>query len=102
MLFEMAIADAYAVAFEFAEDEAPANDLLSYHRNPAFAELEPARFTDDTHRAIANAEVILGGDGIFDPETYVRQYQEIYRRDPRYGYSRRYHAYLKANLDTPP
>ena len=103
MIFEMALADAYGVGFEFVDHSADRpNDLSVFHKHPAYQALPAGCYTDDTQRAIANAEVILGSGDIFNPATYTAQYQAIYKADPREGYSRRYQKYLTANLGTEP
>lgn len=109
MLYEMAIADAYAIAFEFVPDSADRpNDLSGYHRHPTYTDVVPGRYTDDTQRGIANAEMVMesflrpSDNRLFSPVAYVAQYQSVFARDPRPGYSRRFEAFLKENLETDP
>lgn len=115
MLLEMAVADAYAIAFEFVPDtpDRP-NNLAGYWQHPTYAEMKPGCYTDDTQRALANATLVLDWKladadntdsayrALFDPIAYVDRYQEIFRRDPRPGYSRRFDAFLRENLDIDP
>lgn len=103
MLLEMAIADAYAVAWEFTDDQIAANDLAEYHQHPKYAELRPGMYTDDTQRAIANARVVLLGEpACLDPAAYALAYTTIFREDPREGWSRRFQQYLRDNAATGP
>lgn len=102
MLFECAIADSYAIAFEFVDKPYPfKNDMRTFHQHPKYSELKQGQYTDDTHRALSNAKVILDGD-MFNPLSYIKQYQEDYRNDPRAGFSKRYDAFLKEHVDRSP
>jgi ADP-ribosyl-[dinitrogen reductase] hydrolase len=103
MLVEMAVADAYAIPFEFTpHTEDRPNDLSRYYQHPSYAELSPGQYTDDTQRAIANAKVMLTWhpDDLFDPWAYAKSYLDTYKADPREGYSRRFQEFLKS-VDTP-
>ena len=115
MLFEMAIADAYAIAFEFVPDSPDRpNNLTAYWQHPTYAEMMPGSYTDDTQRALANATLVLDWKtanedqadnayrALFDPIAYVERYQAVFSRDPRPGYSRRFDAFLRENLNTDP
>lgn len=103
MLIEMAAADAYAVAWEFTEEQAGANDLSAFHRHPTHLELVPGRYTDDTQRAVANAKVVLSGeDDWFSPAAYVAAYQAETATDPRPGWSRGFGEYLADNRAASP
>ncbi len=108
MLAEMAVADAYAIAWEFCDNPAP-NDLSQYYQHPKYADMVPGCYTDDTQRSLANAEVVLRAFGDhetceepYNPISYVAQYQTTFRSDPRPGYSRRFEAFLKENISTDP
>jgi ADP-ribosylglycohydrolase len=98
MLVEMAVADAYAIGWEFARKQQKAPiDFSVFVQHPTYAELLPGQYTDDTQRAIANCMVIknhLPSD-LFNPLSYAEAYLEAYRRDPREGYSRGYQTFLK-------
>ncbi len=96
MLYEMGLADAYGIAFEFVphSPDRP-NDLAGFHRHPRYGhELEPAGYTDDTQRAVANALVMLDGNP-FDALSYARSYVSTFRGDPRKGWSRRFQSLLE-------
>lgn len=98
MLVEMAIADAYAIAWEFTDQQTGPNDLSSFYQHPTYAELKPGQYTDDTQRAIANILAITSDTKplheIFNPRTYAEAYIQAYRQDPREGYSRGYQKFL--------
>lgn len=101
MLVEMAVADAYAIAWEFTDQQTGANDFSQFYQHPTYAELLPGQYTDDTQRSIANAMVLLEGhQDRFNPLVYARSYLEQVRMDPREGYSRGYQAFL-ASVDDP-
>lgn len=99
MLLEMAIADAYGIAFEFVEDtpDRP-NDLARYYQHPTYAALKPGMYTDDTQRAVANANIMFMGQH-FNAREYAAEYLRILRDDPRDGYSRRYQKFLEETPD---
>lgn len=106
MIYETAIGDAYGLGWEFAQGDkaqTAANDLSGYHVNPRYPEYPAGRYTDDTLRSIANAEVVLGDPARwFDPAAYVAAYQRIHAADPRDGWSRGFQAHLKAHRDSTP
>jgi ADP-ribosylglycohydrolase len=99
----MAVADAYAIAWEFARKQQTAPiDFSTFLQHPTYAELKPGQYTDDTQRAIANAQVLVNSNNpvdIFNPYTYAEYYLAAYRADPREGYSRGYQTFLKGVLD---
>lgn len=97
MLVEMAVADAYAIAWEFTDQQNAENDLTDFHQHPTYLELKPGQYTDDTQRSIANAHVLLGApENKFNPLSYAQAYLEQVRMDPREGYSRGYQAFLNS------
>ena len=99
MLYEMAVADAFGIAYEFVDPErTPPVDLSRFAEHPKYVELRPGRYTDDTQRAIANALTLLDGNPL-DPMSYVENYIRVFRADPRKGYSRRYQAFLEGICD---
>lgn len=101
MLVEMAVADAYAIPWEFTDQQEGANDLSTFYQHPTYLELKPGQYTDDTQRSAANALVILSSDPSdkFNPERYAQSYLNVARMDPREGYSRGYQAFL-ASVNT--
>lgn len=103
MLIEMAVADAFAVAWEFTDEQTATMDLTGYHQHPKYAELKPGMYTDDTQRAIANAQVVLLGEqACYDPAAYALAYVRSFREDPREGWSRRFQDYLRQNAERSP
>lgn len=112
MLLEIAVADAYAIPFEFVDDPAAhglVNNLLAYQQNPRYDELLPTQYTDDTLRSIATARAILDchHHDLFNPLTYIEKIQEAVRDDLpgkeyRKGWSSRFQIFLEGNLKTKP
>jgi ADP-ribosyl-[dinitrogen reductase] hydrolase len=96
MLLNMAVADAYAIPFEFIDkSEYPGpNDLKTYHKHPKYHELKLGQYTDDTQRSIANWEVMVMGDWT-DTRAFAQKYVDVFARDPREGYSRGYQKLLR-------
>ena len=99
MLYEMAIADAYAIAFEFVPDtpDRP-NDLKTFYQHPKYIELVPGQYTDDTQRSIGNANVLLSGEW-WNMMAYANEYVSQFKLDPREGYSRGFQKLLNS-VDT--
>jgi len=103
MLMEQGIGDAYCIAWEFCPQQKGANDLATYHQNPKYPEFPAAHYSDDTMRALANANVVLGDPSRwFDPCAYAAEYQAAHRADGRLGWSKGFQAYLEANRDATP
>jgi ADP-ribosylglycohydrolase len=98
MLVEMAIGDAYGAAFEFVRPpyaDRVHNDGHTHQRHPepGRAEMGNGRYTDDTQMALAIAEHLIADDP-FTPEGLCGRFVETFRRDPRPGYGKRFHAAL--------
>jgi ADP-ribosylglycohydrolase len=94
MLLELAVADAYGAGFEYAP---PAlvrehNTAAYYIQHPRHA-LRPGCYTDDTQMSLAIAEALVGGDR-WAPLNLARRFVDVFRRDPREGYSRRFYQLL--------
>lgn len=96
MLKEMAVADAYAIAFEFVKKPLFPNDLKRYYQHPRYP-LKPSWYTDDTQRALANARCVIADT--LSPGDWIASLQQTYRESPRLGYSERFQAFLETNLD---
>lgn len=98
MLVEMAVADAYALPWEFTNAQNGANDLSTFYQHPTYLELKPGQYTDDTQRSLANALVILSDSSMdkYDPQCYAESYLKVVAQDPREGYSRGYQAFLNS------
>lgn len=103
MLVEMAVADAYAIGWEFArKKQVSPIDFSGFVQHPTYIELKPGQYTDDTQRAIANCLVMTECERpieLFNPYTYAEAYLRAYRADPREGYSRGYQTFLKNVVD---
>ncbi len=107
MLLAAAVADAYAIPFEFVQNPGEhglVNDLQTYQQHPRYDDLKPSQYTDDTLRSIATALVVINNDGqsVFDPTAYVKALQRVVSRDRRKGWSKRFQQYLEANLEASP
>ncbi len=94
MLVELAIADAYGGGFEYVpkrmvRDE---NDLSGYATHPRF-DRAPGRYTDDTQMTLAVAELMADGAD-WTREALAERFVDVFSRDPREGYARRFHAFL--------
>ncbi len=104
MLVEMAVADALGIGYEFIDVDT--FDITCYIQNSRYPDMIPGHYSDDTHRSIANALMIIsGGENsgkAYDPISYANIYQKHYKRDPRPGYSKRFSQYLKDNMDSYP
>lgn len=97
MIFETAIGDAYALAWEFVpESMSPKHDWNGYKTRPKtgnFVPLRAGQYTDDTMRTLANARVILSGD-VTSPLAYVREIKAGFRADKRGGWSSKFYNFL--------
>jgi ADP-ribosylglycohydrolase len=99
MLVEIAIGDAYGAGFEFVADDVvrERNDLSGYVQHPRHS-LIPGRYTDDTHMTIAIAEAMLSGRE-WAADLLASSFVDVFRRDPRQGYSKRTFAALHVAQD---
>ena len=79
--------------------------MSQYYQHPHYEDMVPGHYTDDTQRSIANAWVVLSHHpkslDIYNPVTYLDMLLQTYRFDPRPGYSRKFEAFLRDNLDIP-
>jgi ADP-ribosyl-[dinitrogen reductase] hydrolase len=92
MLLELAIGDAYGVAFEYADENLKFNDLSRYLPRPGLTSA-PGRYTDDTQMSIAVAELIIS-ERDWSLDTICQKFIDNYKRDPRKGYSRKFQDLL--------
>jgi ADP-ribosylglycohydrolase len=99
MLVEMAIGDAYGSGFEYAPEAyvRAHNDLSRYVQHPRHR-LAPGQYTDDTQMAVAIAEAMLSDRG-WTAEALAGFFVDVFRRDPREGYSSRTYAALNGARD---
>lgn len=94
MIYETAIADAYAAAWEFAKPgKEPVNDWASYKRHPSRSDVPGSSYTDDTMRTMINAMVMLHGKA-YDANAYIRVMKIVTGRDKRGGWSRNFRSFL--------
>lgn len=95
MLFEVAIADAYGAGFEYAsKDFVAEHNLLSrFVSHPKHAQT-PGTYTDDTQMTLAIAELLVEG-GPWTRESLAQRFVDVFKRDPRKGYSQRFYWFLR-------
>ena len=99
MLFEMAIADAYGAGFEYAPKDfvAKHNDLGGFVVHPKHRQTA-GTYTDDTQMALAIAEMITERRP-WTRETLAQKFVDVFKRDPRSGYSQRFYWFLREVRD---
>jgi ADP-ribosyl-[dinitrogen reductase] hydrolase len=93
MLPEIAQADAYAHAFEYAPDMAHLNVLTAYHQHPTHLKVKAGEYTDDTQMSMAVAETLLGDD--WSREAFAESFVRCFKRDQRDGYARGFQKFLE-------
>jgi ADP-ribosyl-[dinitrogen reductase] hydrolase len=93
MLVEIAIGDAYGAGFEYADQNLVKNDLSKFVKHPTH-DLQPGQYTDDTQMSIAIAELLIE-EKPFDENIIIAKFIEVFKRDPRDGYSRGFQAILE-------
>lgn len=101
MLLRIAQADAYAVAYEYVDDnDAP---LLKqemrlfdrFYKHPTYHTLPAGTYTDDTQMSIAVAEVLLEKGVYASSRDFSDAWFRCFKRDPRDGYSRGFQSLLE-------
>lgn len=110
MLLEIAIGDAYGAAFEFVpvrtnsrrrtllqefvkRADSARSDLARYHTHPRHR-IAAGSYTDDTQMSLALAELLVSR-APFTREALADKFVEVFHRDPREGYARGFHAFLR-------
>lgn len=95
MLIEIAVGDAYGAGFEYADADfvAAHNTLQGYVQHPTHTGVRPGTYTDDTQMTIAVAELLISGRP-WTAQELADQFVRSFKRDPREGYARRFHALL--------
>ena len=95
----MAVGDAYGAGFEFVDRATvrAGNDLARYRPHP-LGEIPAGDYTDDTQMSLAIAEAIVSGEA-WTPQVLAAKFVEVFKRDPRAGYARRFQAFL-ARVDS--
>lgn len=93
-----AIGDAYGFTFEFADPEFVNryNDL-TFHKHPTF-DVSPGVYSDDTQMHMAIAEVIAS-EREWTPREIAQAFVDVFKRDPRIGYAKGFHAFLSSIKD---
>ncbi len=102
MLKTIGIFDAYGVGFEYRPQEFvdERNDLTAYYEHQT-GDLAPGQYSDDTQMSIATSLYLLEMvDEIYDAESIARKYIEVFKRDPRKGYSKSFQSLLE-EVDSP-
>lgn len=85
----MAIADSYAMKYEFVEhDLGITHGDLFYAPHPWHKDYKEAHYSDDTQMSIANAELLLTGRTSFKDDEFIEAWLATFKRDPRVGYSK--------------
>jgi ADP-ribosylglycohydrolase len=95
MLVELAVGDAYGAGFEYAPEELVRthNTATHYIKHPRH-DIAPGCYTDDTQMSLAIAEALVAGDP-WTPEALASRFVQVFKRDPRPGYSRRLYPFLQ-------
>jgi len=90
LLLVIAMADAYAAAFEFAESEyiEENNCITKYH--PPLA----GCYTDDTQMSIAISELMINESGQWNEHLVAEYFLRAFKRDPRKSYSENFYHFL--------
>lgn len=110
MLLRIAQGDAYCMASEYCErhpDEleyAELREIKRYLAHPTFAQVKPGCYTDDAQMSIAVAEYLIDGQRgcVLFPESlthagFMQCWFDVFKRDPRYGYSQALQELLTAS-----
>src|SRR5690349_16721794 len=94
MLLEIAVGDAYGAGMEYVDPDFTRehNHLRSYVAHPRHA-IAPGAYTDDTQMTLALAEAIVER-APWTREELADRFVAVFRRDPRVGYSQRFHDLL--------
>ena len=95
MLLELAIGDAYGAGFEYVDAELVErlNDLSAYRKRHTDRRVG-GRYTDDTQMTLAIAEAVVSGEA-WTPENLAKRFVDVFHRDPRPGYARRFYDFLR-------
>ena len=95
MLVELAVGDAYGAGFEYVDRQTVArdNDIMHYVKHPRHRVIV-GHYTDDTQMSIAIAEAIVE-DLPWTPAVLAEKFVAVFKRDPREGYSARFHELLR-------
>ena len=99
MLLQMAIGDAYGAGFEYASKDLvrQSNTLAGYISHPKHRQ-NPGTYTDDTQMALAIAELLIERRP-WTREVIAQKFVDVFKRDPRKGYSQRFYWFLREVKD---
>lgn len=99
MLLEMAISDAYGAGMEYVSKDLVAehNTLKGYVSHPRHGQ-KPGTYTDDTQMALAIAESMVAAQE-WSREILAQKFVDVFKRDPRKGYSQRFYWFLREVKD---
>jgi ADP-ribosyl-[dinitrogen reductase] hydrolase len=102
MLLESAVGDAYGGGFEYVSPEIVREfgGKLEYRAHPKHKQITPGKYTDDTQMSLAIAEAMLQDDP-WTIETLAQRFIDVFKRDERTGYSRKFYAVLKEVANGP-
>lgn len=89
MLLELCVGDCYGAEFEFSEDKY----VEKYNHARVYFPDPMGIYTDDTQMSLAIAEALLEDDP-WTPETLAERFVQAFKRDPRFGYSKRFYGLL--------
>lgn len=97
MLLEIAIADAYGVGFEYRPRDfvRENNNLEKYYPHEKYVSLHGC-YSDDTQMSIGIAELMLKNRP-WEARIIADYFVEVFQRDPRDGYSKKFQAILSAS-----
>ncbi len=94
ILLASALGDSYGAGFEYA----PLTTVIAHNTADHYIphpkhKMAPGVYTDDTQMSLALAEMLIAGD-LFVPGVLADKFFEVFKRDPRQGYARRFYALL--------
>src|SRR5882672_5394308 len=95
MLLEGSIGDSFGAGFEFAPADFVQRHVMSNRHIPhPHHRLKPGVYTDDTQASLALAELLVDGEP-WTREVIAQKFVDVFKRDPREGYSKRFFALLQ-------
>ena len=101
MLVETAIGDAVGVCCEYADENIPEMLKLDHYvQHPSHTGLKPGMFSDDTQMSVAVAEAIVEKLP-WTKEALAQKFVDVFKRDYRDGYSRKFQKLLEEVKDGP-
>lgn len=87
-------------AFEYADENLPLFSLEHYVQHPTHLLLKPGMYSDDTQMSVAIAEAMVEGLP-WTKEALAQKFVDVFKRDQRDGYSRKFQKFLEAIQDGP-